>query len=129
MRDNLKALGDAVIAAVKGHVQDALTTLSKRMDALDERISAIPAGEKGEPGESIKGDKGDPGERGERGESIQGERGEKGEPGDPGRDGKSVSLDDMAPLIESMHAKWALEWERRAQDTLSKAVDSIPAPR
>jgi hypothetical protein len=49
--------------------------------------------------------------------------------GRDGVDGKSVSLEDIAPMLESWHAKWALEWERRAQDALSKVVDSIPAPR
>ncbi|MFC5607755.1 collagen-like protein [Variovorax soli] len=124
-----KALAATLLETVQKWIEPALKTLGGRLAALEQQVKSIPAGPKGDPGESIKGEKGDPGERGERGESVQGERGEKGDQGEPGRDGKSVSLDDVAPLLESMHAKWALEWERRAQDALSKALDSIPAPR
>jgi hypothetical protein len=94
-------------------------------------IPAGPAGErgeKGEPGDAVVGERGEPGfpgkdgapgEKGERGDpgpqgipgepgkdglvGPQGERGLPGESikGDPGVDGKSVTLDDVLPVIEA----------------------------
>lgn len=49
--------------------------------------------------------------------------------GKDGADGKSVTLDDIAPVLETAVAKWALEFERRAHDTLQKAIDRIPVPQ
>ncbi|MGV2896733.1 hypothetical protein ACNPPY_13155, partial [Achromobacter sp. AGC78] len=43
-------------------------------------------------------------------------------------DGKSVTAEDVAPVLEMQVAKWALEFERRAQDTLQKAIDKMPVP-
>jgi hypothetical protein len=54
---------------------------------------------------------------------LQGERGEKGE------DGKSVTVADIAPLIESMHAKWELDFERRAMDFHQRMLDRLPKPK
>lgn len=97
-----------------------------------------PAGEKG-----LQGEAGTPGksafqiwkELGGEGEeadfiaSIKGDKGESGERGADGQDGKSLTLDDIAPLIKSMQAEWALDFERRAQDVLQKAIDRIPVPK
>lgn len=52
------------------------------------------------------------------------------------KDGASVALDqvlqallpDVERLLEGFTAKWALEFERRAQDVLQRAVERIPAP-
>jgi hypothetical protein len=44
-------------------------------------------------------------------------------------DGKSVTAEDVAPVLEMQVAKWALEFERRAQDTLQKAIDKMPVPK
>jgi len=116
-----------------------------------------PQGEQGPPGitgeKGDQGDRGEPGPQGERGEAgPQGEpgppgpAGEKGEPGEPGADGepgpagadgKSVTPEEVdalvsarvAKAIESEQAKWALDFERRAQDLLAKAIDRIPAPK
>lgn len=113
-------------------------------------------GEKGLPGEigprGEKGDRGEPGALGERGE-----RGEKGERGADGRsayecavaagfsgtekqwveslrgtngiDGQSITVDDIRDMFLAEQAKWALEFERRAQDTLQRAIDRMPAPK
>ena len=54
-----RALGQAVVAHVRGYMAKAVGELSAKMVLLEERIKAIPAGEKGEKGdigESIKGD-------------------------------------------------------------------------
>lgn len=102
-----------------------------------------PQGDRGEPGE--KGPQGEPGPQGEKGmpgdagpagprgekgadgaPGLQGERGEKGE---PGKDGKSLTVDDILPLIKSMQAEWALDFERRAGETLQRAVDRMPKPK
>ncbi len=103
------------------------------------------AGERGERGE--KGLDGKPGERGEKGEpglngkdgtnglngkdgrdGIDGKDGAPGIPGRKGEDGKSVTLDEVRGIFEGEIAKWALEFERRAQDTHQRAIDRIPAP-
>lgn len=108
-----------------------------------------PRGDKGETGpapeesvikalieahvKSIALPQGPKGEQGERG--LQGDRGEKGEAGEPGQDGRDaeVSFDDIVKAVETVHerliAKYMLDFERRATDTLQKAIDKIPAPK
>lgn len=49
--------------------------------------------------------------------------------GDKGDDGKSVTLTDIAPVIEAAVARTALEFERRAMDAVDKAIDKIPTPK
>lgn len=44
-------------------------------------------------------------------------------------DGKSITVEDIMPVLEKMQSAWALEWERRAYDLLQKAVDRIPKPK
>ena len=86
-----------------------------------------PPGEKGLDGKDGKdGKDGLPGGKGLDGKD--GAQGIQGQKGDKGDDGKSVSIDDVRSLFEGEVAKWALNFERRAQDTLQKAVDRIPAP-
>lgn len=53
----------------------------------------------------------------------------KGEKGDKGDDGKSVTLEDVSLFLEAAIAKHVLELERRATDTLAKAIDKIPTPK
>jgi hypothetical protein len=60
--------------------------------------------------------------------AIKGDQGEKGEPGKDGEHGKSLTVADVEPLVESMHARWALDFERRAQGVLERAVDRLPKP-
>lgn len=45
------------------------------------------------------------------------------------QDGKSVTIDDMTPVFEGEVARWALEFERRAADSLQRAVDKLPKPK
>lgn len=83
-----KALGESIVAHVRGYVDSVF----KR---LEDRIASLPTPEKGEPGEKgdpgINGKDGAPGERGpqgERGEAgIPGERGEPGVQGEQGPQG------------------------------------------
>jgi integrin beta 3 len=48
--------------------------------------------------------------------------------GEKGENGKSISLEEVRTVFEGEIAKWALEFERRAQDILQKAIDRIPQP-
>lgn len=89
-----------------------------------------PAGERGEVGPA-----GVPGERGpagERGESIEGPAGPKGEPGERGLPGQDAVLPDIDALVErAMHAevnRWALDFERRAQELFQRAIERMPKP-
>lgn len=109
-------------------------------------------GDNGEPGiDGVNGKDGMPGERGERGDGgpqgltgRQGEpgidgkdgvpgahgiKGEAGEKGAPGIDGKSVTVEEVRQMFEGEFSKWALDFERRAQDVLQKAIDRIPVPK
>lgn len=45
-----------------------------------------------------------------------------------GQDGKSLTVDDVRQMFEAEQAKWALEFERRAQDILQRAIDRMPLP-
>lgn len=152
--NSMKAIGDAIVATVKQYVADATAALIRRADAhsrrieelvdltakLDERIAAIPAGQKGESGE--RGEKGDPGRDGADGQAgpagpagAPGDRGEKGERGDPGpagpagADGRSVSVEDVRPIIEAALASAQLDLERRAHEILQRAIDRMPPPK
>lgn len=81
-----------------------------------------PVGERGAIGEKgLDGLAGAPGERGERGErgpqgpvGERGLQGEKGLDGINGTDGRSVTVDDLMPLVQS---------------EVTKAVDRIPPPK
>lgn len=130
----IEALSKTLGEIVKDHVGRAFSAISKRQDSLEEMIKAIPAGERGERGErgekgldganGVDGPIGPKGEQGERGEKgLQGEKGERGE------DGKSVTIEDITPILDAAVSKWALEFERRAQDTLQKAIDKMPVPK
>jgi integrin beta 3 len=54
--------------------------------------------------------------------------GRNGEPGRDGKDGTSVTLDDVAIQLASMHAQWALDFERRAMDVLHRTLDKFVQP-
>lgn len=49
--------------------------------------------------------------------------------GQPGKDGTSVTLDDVSGILEMAVNKWALEFERRAQDTIQKSLDKLVQPK
>ena len=59
---------------------------------------------------------------------LKGDRGEAGRDGADGKDGDSVSVDDVERMVESKVSGWALDFERRAQGALERAVDRIPRP-
>lgn len=134
---DLIKLADAVLRQVRGYVQPAIDSLTeqvnKAMSSLAARVDAL---------ESRQPDKGDPGRDGSDGndgrDGIDGKDGAPGEQGAPGQngkdgrdgaDGKSITLDDVQPILENAVTKWALEFERRAQDVLQRAIDRIPTPK
>jgi integrin beta 3 len=45
------------------------------------------------------------------------------------KDGASVTIADVAPLLEGEVSKWELEFERRAAEMLQRALDRIPKGR
>jgi hypothetical protein len=118
---------------------------------LAEKIAAIPAGKDGADGEP-----GRPGEKGADGKNVSAEQmrevvdavvaqllacvptpkdgndgtaGADGNQGPPGQDGKSITLEDVLPVLESMQAKWALDFERRAQALFQDAIKTMPKPK
>lgn len=46
-----------------------------------------------------------------------------------GEPGKSVTVEDVEPVLKVAVASWALEFERRAQDTIQRALDKIVQPK
>ena len=52
-----------------------------------------------------------------------------GKDGDPGEPGKSVTLEDVSLFLDAAIAKHVLDFERRANETLAKAIDKIPEPK
>lgn len=58
-----------------------------------------------------------------------GKEGPQGPRGDAGADGKSVTLEDASLVLESAINKHMLDLERRATDTINRAVDKIPVPK
>lgn len=118
----------------------SLRAAEDRLKALEERaLVPGPQGEKGEPGASgqdgTPGPAGQPGPQGEPGADGSpgptGKDGEAGRNGDDGKDGATAE-DVMALLssaIEAKMATWQLEFERRAQATLERAIDRLPKPK
>src|SRR5690625_143828 len=58
-----------------------------------------------------------------------GKDGKDGDKGDPGEPGKSVTLEDVSLFLDAAIAKHVLDFERRANETLAKAIDKIPEPK
>lgn len=173
MRAEMKALGDGIIAAVKGLVRAAEEGLARRIDAVEQRFAALPVpkdgavgadgapgrdgvdgkdGADGQPGAEGKdgapgrdGIDGAPGKDGADGapgrDAVDGERGADGAPGAdgkdgapgrdgadgqpgrdgidgqdgaPGNDGKSISVEDVAVLV---------------QETVQKAMAAVPVAK
>lgn len=150
---NLERLMVGIAEVIRDRIERATSPLVARLQALENRapergIDGTPGpvgerGEKGIPGErGERGEQGPPGPPGERGEAgPRGEAGERGETGqdgapgptgvkgDPGPPGRSVTVDDIAPLIAAKAAEIALDIERRLAPMVQAAVDRIPRPK
>lgn len=55
--------------------------------------------------------------------------GKDASPGRDGTDGKSIGIDDIRTVLDCEIAKGLLGLERRATDTLQRAVESMPKPK
>ena len=88
-------------------VDDVLPTLREEVKSL---VTAIPLPTNGKDGEN-------------------GRDGADGKDGARGEDGKSVTLDDIRQLIAPEINKWALDFERRAQDLIQREADKFPRPK
>lgn len=87
---------EQMVVRVKAMVAREASALAARLDELDARLKAFPAGPSGERGpQGEKGERGDAGPVGERGE--QGEKGLPGERGEPGAPGESIRGDKGDP--------------------------------
>lgn len=124
------------VQGVHGYLARALKPIHERIKALEDRAPVPgPQGEPGAPGaDGAPGEKGERGEKGDPGEcGPQGEPGRDGERGPAGADGKSVTIDEVmaavAPMFEARAAAWELDFERRAQGVLERAVDRLPKPK
>lgn len=150
-------MADTVFEAVSDYVAKAVGPLVDRIKALEERapekgdpgrdgtsvtlddirplvdevVAALPAAKDGQDGKSVTVDEVLPALLDEARKALAEIPAPKD--GRDGEDGKSFTLDEVKALVreavESEQAKWALDFERRAQDTLQRAIDRVPAPR
>lgn len=94
----------AILAATGRFIRKMLDPVEDRLKALEGRIV-----EKGDPGQN-------------------GRDGTDGKDGLPGADGKSITPEEIAPIVESAISRGLLETERRGMDMVQRAIDSIPKP-
>lgn len=100
-------------------------------DGIDGKDGA--PGEKGSDGKDGRdGVDGKEGSRGKDGidgkDGRDGTDGKDGAPGRDGIDGKSVSVDDVLPHFQQAFDKWALDFERRAQDIHTRLLATFDKP-
>lgn len=142
---DIEKFAAAMAPAVRASIERATAPLLERIAALEAR--EIPQAIQGEPGKD--------GADGEDGKSvtlddvapmiteavakavaniptpangIDGKDGADGRDGKDGADGASVAVEDVERMVEGKVAGWALDFERRAQGVLERAIDRIPKP-
>jgi len=142
---DIEKFAAAVAPAVRASVERATAPLLERIAALEARELPQP----------LKGDPGQDGRDGIDGKSVtledvapmiaeavakavatiptptngtDGKDGVDGRDGRDGADGASVSVEDVESMVEGRVAGWALDFERRAQGVLERAIDRIPKP-
>lgn len=124
-----KTLAELTIAAVKNHIdsrEGELISLIKsgvddKISALETKIDSFPVPDISHLEVSIN-------EQLEKAiKAIPAP--EKGEKGEAGESGKDASPDDVAKAMEGYFSKWALDFERKADLILEKAIDRIPKPK
>lgn len=145
---DIGAVGREIALSVREYVQKASEPLMARIVELEGLLKSLPAGPKGDTGatgndgapgrDGANGRDGVDGVQGKDGESIKGDPGHDGAPGrdgaegpigKSGENGKSVTVEDIRPILEGEVAKWALDFERRATDILQRSVDRLPVPK
>ena len=139
---DMEKFAAAMAPAVRTAIEKATAPLLARIEELEAR--KLP--------EAIKGEDGQDGEDGQSitlddvapmiAEAVakavaaipapangkDGKDGSDGLPGKDGQDGASVSVEDVERMVECKVAGWALDFERRAQGVLERAVDRIQKP-
>lgn len=141
MRLEMKAIADGLIEVVRGYVDQVGKALAERLDAVERRFEDLPL-----PKDGMDGKDGQPGKDAEPVDTgavvaavlakvpapkdgQDGKNGADGKDGEPGKDGASFTAEEAKSLLEPELAKWALDFERRAQDTLQKTIDRFPKPK
>jgi hypothetical protein len=127
----LSTLEEKLFGAMKGFVARSFDELTKRIEAVERR----------EPAKGDKGDRGDAGRDADpafieqqiaKAQEALAQRLDAAVariqlPKD-GRDGKSLTADDVRPILSAEVARMELEFERRAGDIIQRAIEKIPAP-
>lgn len=128
-------------AAVGASIREAVDPLLKRVEQMDKDLEGMAAQLQAEvvafSAEPVPGPPGAPGLPGKDAEPVDTEALAKEiaalipapADGPPGKDGASVTLEDVQTLLEPEFAKWALDFERRAHETLQKTIDRFPKPK
>lgn len=96
----MHSLAKEMADSVKGYVEKQAELIREELASC---IAALPSPEKGEKGDS-------------------------GSDGADGKDGVPPSPEDVAKAMEGIFHKWALDFERKADLVLEKAIAKIPAP-
>lgn len=92
----------SILAATGRFVRKLLDPVEERIKALEGRI--VEKGDKGEDGKN-------------------------GVDGKDGQDGKSLTPEDIQPIIDVAVSKALLDLERRGTDLIQRAIDKIPVPQ
>lgn len=106
---------EKMVASVHAYVGTLITPLLKRVSDLEQRspdVDAIAA-------EVLK----------RIAVPKDGADGKDGEAGKDGADGKSFTEAEVESILMRKQAEWELAFERRAQDTIQRALDKIQQPK
>jgi hypothetical protein len=133
-------MAEAVFAHVRGYVAQAIAPIAERLESLAERLKAIEERPPPEPGKDADPklivqtvdeavDKRLPAKL-EEGFATLAKRLDAAVKAIPaprdGEDGTSVTVEDIYPVLMLEIGKWAVDFERRAQDILLRAVSAMP---
>ena len=92
-------------------------------------LEAMPPPEKGQDGESVDMEAVQEQVREYLEAMPKPEDGKDGVDGKDGADGKSVTIDDVKPMLDTALARWALDFERLANEKLERAIMNMPKPK
>jgi hypothetical protein len=106
----MEAIAKDMALTVKNSVKSSMESLrkdfQKEIDLISSKIESIPDPNKGKDGKD----------------------GVDGKDGKDGQDGQSTLPEDVAKSMEGYFAKWVLDFERKADLVLEKAVDKLKQP-
>lgn len=135
---DVNKMAEAVFANVRGYVAKAIAPLAERLDEFSERLKAIEDRPPPEPGKDAQPEQIDAAVDKRLPDLVEGIHADLMERLDAavkaiptpkdGEDGKSIEVEDIHPVLMLELGKWALDFERRAQDVLLKAIAQIPEP-